>query len=242
MNSTISKYFATALLLASTLFAAQDVLFHYPDGQESYVGGKRQFYKDFNKILNDQKIQPCESKEEYYELNVLIKADGKISFVADNENYDETTSKCAKDLSREVAKYLDGWNAATVDNEKVSAIASFMVIPNQLYGTLKDGYIAEPTQTLAEFPGGMKEFRHLVAMRADTRKFTYDRTFRLEITFVIDRDGSIVDAQLAQSSGSDDFDYVILSAVSKIRKKWKPATINGIPVRYRFRIPLTFQL
>ena len=148
-------------IFMSQIFFAQDILMFYPEGQESYNGGNVQFYKDFNQILKEKNLKPCEDKNEMYSFGVLINPDNKINFVADDESYEDKKNKCAKDLSREVAKYLKGWNAATKDGKKVPAVARFLIIPNQLFGTLKDGFDLEKdrNETLPEFPGGIPEFR-----------------------------------------------------------------------------------
>lgn len=58
--------------------------------------------------------------------------------------------------------------------------------------------------------------------------------------FVVDTDGTIADVKFEQSSGVPEFDERIVRGIKSIKKKWKPATIGGIPVKYRFRLPLAF--
>lgn len=239
----MKNYFLFVGVFISQIFFAQDILMSYPQGQEPYKGGNIQFYKDFNTILKEKNLKPCEDKNEMYSFGVLINPDNKINFIADDEKYADEKNKCAKDLSREVAKYLNGWNAATKDGEKVPAVARFLIIPNQLFGTLKEGYDLDTNkdEILPEFPGGIKAFRNLAAIRVDTNRYSFASDTIIEITFVVERDGSITEVKLGQSSGLKEFDDMMITAVSGIRKKWKPATISGIPVRYRFRIPFKFQ-
>ncbi|WP_157844173.1 energy transducer TonB [Chryseobacterium sp. Leaf180] len=61
------------------------------------------------------------------------------------------------------------------------------------------------------------------------------------LSFVVARDGLITD--IKASGNNESFNKEAVYALSEIRKKFIPATINGEPVRYRFRIPLniTFQ-
>lgn len=231
------------LLLICTSLFSQEILLKYPDGQTPYKGGYVQFYKDFNKILTEKNLKPCENKNEYYHFGILINKDNTINFVAENENFDEKYSKCTKELSREVAKHLKGWNAATQNGVNVRAVSYFLIMPDQLFGVLKENYGEEKDwkETMAEFPGGINEFRKKVVNNIDLSRFNYDKGFRLEVTFVVERDGSVLDAKLSQSSGLKQFDDMILQSISRIKKKWKPATINNIPVRYLFRMPFAFQ-
>ena len=239
----MKKLISILLLLSYTISNAQESIYLFPEEQIPYIGGYEEFYKDFNKILIDKNISPCENKGEFYEFSVLIKPNSKISFVADPEGYDDKNSKCARDASREVAKYLTGWNPATVDGQTVSAVAKFIIIPNQLFGKLDEGYnpIKNKQETLPEFPGGINAFRTEVANNVDLSIFTYDQAFRLEVMFIVEKDGTIQDVTLAQSSGNRQFDNMVLHSFTKMKKKWKPATIYKQDVRYRFRLPLAFQ-
>ncbi|WP_054512425.1 energy transducer TonB [Chryseobacterium sp. ERMR1:04] len=58
-----------------------------------------------------------------------------------------------------------------------------------------------------------------------------------ELTFIIDRDGSLTD--IKASGSNESFNQEAIRAISKIKDKWIPAEINGQKVRYRFRVPLT---
>ena len=95
-------------------------------------------------------------------------------------------------------------------------------------------------EQLAEFPGGINKFRSSVSNSFDTSVMDGDEgTVKTEITFVVERDGSITDVK---ASGSNkDFNAEAMRTVKSIKNKWTPAKINGKSVRYRFRLPLTMQ-
>lgn len=95
-------------------------------------------------------------------------------------------------------------------------------------------------EQLAEFPGGINSFRGKVQNSFDTSVMSGDEgVVRTEITFVVERDGSITDVK---ASGSNkDFNSEAMRTVKSIKNKWAPAKINGKAVRYRFRLPLTMQ-
>ena len=64
-------------------------------------------------------------------------------------------------------------------------------------------------------------------------------TVKTEVTFVVERDGSITDVK---ANGSNkDFNAEAIRTVKSIKNKWAPAKINGQSVRYRYRMPLTMQ-
>ena len=95
-------------------------------------------------------------------------------------------------------------------------------------------------EQLAEFPGGINSFRSKVNSSFDTSVMDGDEgTVKTEVTFVVERDGSITDVK---ANGSNkDFNAEAIRTVKSIKNKWAPAKINGQAVRYRYRLPLTMQ-
>lgn len=95
-------------------------------------------------------------------------------------------------------------------------------------------------EQLAEFPGGINSFRSKVSNSFDTSVMSGDEGMvKTEITFVVERDGSITDVKA--NGPNRDFNAEALRTVKSIKNKWAPAKINGQAVRYRFRMPLTMQ-
>ncbi|MDO4225354.1 MAG: energy transducer TonB, partial [Bergeyella zoohelcum] len=90
----------------------------------------------------------------------------------------------------------------------------------------------------SEFPGGLNAFRSSVSQNFDTSVMEGgEGTLKTEITFVVERDGTI--SQVKATGSNSDFNREAERTVKSIKKKWTPAKINGQPVRSRFRLPLT---
>lgn len=90
----------------------------------------------------------------------------------------------------------------------------------------------------AEFPGGINAFRNKVAGNFDGSAMNGDEgTVKTEVTFVVERDGSITDVKA--NGKNSDFNSEAIRTIKSIKNKWTPAKINGKSVRYRFRLPLT---
>ncbi|MBN9311422.1 MAG: energy transducer TonB [Chryseobacterium sp. 39-10] len=95
-------------------------------------------------------------------------------------------------------------------------------------------------EQLAEFPGGLNAFRGKVNSGFDTSVMSGDEgVVKSEVTFVVERDGSITDVKATGSNSTMNAEAV--RTVKSIRNKWTPAKINGQAVRYRYRLPLTMQ-
>lgn len=238
MKSKIILLFA---FFFSTLYFSQDIYEKYPEGQTDYIGGNIQFYKDFRKVILEKNLQPCENKNENINFRIVIYPDHKIKYVK-NEDSNWEENKCAFDLSKEVAKNLTGWNPAIVDGNKVAAVTSFWIIPHELFQELPQGYDPVNDMEMATYEGGINNFRKKVFQSIDLSRFTFTGTFRLEVTFIVETDGKMSDVQLAQSTGLKAFDDMVIKSISQIRNKWTPGNIHGIPVRYRFRLPLAFKM
>ena len=226
-------------LLFSTTAFSQEIHEFYPLNQSDYIGGNIQFYKDFNQVLKDKQLQPCADKAENLSFQLVVYPDNTIKYIKSQEP-DVEKYKCTFDLSKEVMKYLKGWNPAEISGKKVAARTSFLIIPNELFGELKEGYNPINDMQMATYDGGIQSFRKKVFNSVDLNKFTFEGTFRLEVTFMIEKDGKMSSVELTQSSGLKQFDDMIINSISRIKNKWIPANIHGIPMRSKFRLPLAF--
>ena len=88
----------------------------------------------------------------------------------------------------------------------------------------------------AEFPGGIIEFRKAITNGFDASKIRGRGSLSCEATFVIDREGKISDIQY---TGNASLGKEIVRTLSTIKTRWRPAKINGEPVKSMFRFPIT---
>lgn len=103
---------------------------------------------------------------------------------------------------------------------------------------VSDTQVYSEVEQTAEFPGGINAFRNKVSGNFDGSAMNGDEgTVRAEVTFVVERDGSITDVKA--NGKNADFNSEAVRTIKSIKNKWTPAKINGQSVRYRFRLPLT---
>lgn len=94
------------------------------------------------------------------------------------------------------------------------------------------------TEQIAHFPdGGTQNFRQLLAKNFRSKKVKGKGKASCELKFVVERDGSITDVTVI--GDNESFNKEAIRAISLIKTKWAPAKINGVPVRYVYRVPLT---
>ena len=58
------------------------------------------------------------------------------------------------------------------------------------------------------------------------------------VEFIITKDSKIENILMIKSSSHEELDKQIVFGIKSTKKLWKPATINGQPVDYRYRLQL----
>ena len=183
---------------------------YFPKDQSPYNEGVQNYYKDFHKIVIEKGLKPCYNKDEMYNFKVLISSDATIKFVKDTDEKDVLDNKCAFDLAREVAKYQTGWKPAVINGEKKAAIAHFIVYPDDLFEKYKEGYDSSDTYVFPSYEGGINEFRKKVSNAIDLSRFNWKGKFKVVARFVVEKDGSLSNIILEESSGLKEFDEMVI--------------------------------
>lgn len=90
----------------------------------------------------------------------------------------------------------------------------------------------------AKYPGGFETLRKQVADLFYTDSVLPDqKLLKTNVVFVVEKDGSIGNVQ----AEGDNFTFNRQAEIAMylLPEKFSPAIINGTPVRYRFRLPLS---
>lgn len=97
-------------------------------------------------------------------------------------------------------------------------------------------------EKMPEYPGGNEAMYKFI-----NKKLKYPRQARKNgiegkvfIQFVIDTDGSVIDAKILKDIGYGCGEAA-LKVVNKM-PKWKPGTVQNKPVKVAFTLPFTFKL
>lgn len=228
------------LLRFSLAYSQTDILERFPENQMPYEGGYKGYYKDFHDIIVEKKLQPCTNSGELYQFSVLIQPDSSIQFIRDLNTKVVETNRCAYNLAREVAKYQKGWKPALVDGIKRAAVARFIVFPDDFFNNYRAGYYPLFNAPVYNDYGKdhLEHFRKELVSKLDLRRFSWNDIFTVETEFMITKDGKLTDAVLTKKTGLEEFDKMVLMTFKDMKKKWKPATVNGQPIDFRFRLTL----
>ena len=107
---------------------------------------------------------------------------------------------------------------------------------------MEEQQIFQVVEEMPEFPGGMAECMKFLGKNIKYPTISQENGVqgRVIVQFVVNRDGSIVDAVVAR--GVDPYlDKEALRVVSMM-PKWKPGKQRGKAVRVKYTLPVMFRL
>lgn len=92
------------------------------------------------------------------------------------------------------------------------------------------------------YPGGMASFYKFLGENIKYPKQAKDDNVQGNVfmSFVVEKDGVLSNIKVDRKLGSGTDEEAI--RVLKSSQRWIPATVNGIPVRVKYNIPVRFQL
>lgn len=138
-------------------------------------------------------------------------------------------------------------NTAVVDNTSAGTGSVVNAIPGGSGGN--DIAPAVPTNDpvnpavldkMPEFPGGMNKFYTYVGNNFNRPELDSEKTLRVYVSFVIERDGSITDVMVKNDPGYGVGKEAI-RVLKSLKTKWIPGILNGKPVRTAYNLPITIK-
>ncbi|WP_428231233.1 energy transducer TonB [Flavobacterium sp.] len=140
-------------------------------------------------------------------------------------------------------------NAPVVDNTNSGTGTSTNVLPSTGGGggepAPSTGNINDPVNTaildkLPEFPGGMAKFYTYVGNNFNRPEIDAEKTLKVYVSFVIERDGSITDIMVKNDPGYG-IGKEAIRVLKSLKTKWIPGVLNGKAVRTAYNLPITIK-
>lgn len=100
--------------------------------------------------------------------------------------------------------------------------------------------IAAALDKMPEFPGGMAKFYSYVGNNFKRPELDAERTLKVYVSFVIERDGSITDIEVKNDPGYG-MGKEAIRVLKSLKTKWTPGILNGKPVRTAYNLPITIK-
>ncbi|KRB57392.1 energy transducer TonB [Flavobacterium sp. Root186] len=93
---------------------------------------------------------------------------------------------------------------------------------------------------LPEFPGGIKKFYTYVGNNFTKPELDAEKTLRVYISFVIEKDGTMTDIIVKNDPGYG-MGKEAVRVLKSLKTKWAPGILAGKPVRTAYNLPITIQ-
>jgi protein TonB len=93
---------------------------------------------------------------------------------------------------------------------------------------------------MPEFPGGMGKFYTYVGNNFHRPELDVEKTLKVYVSFVIERDGSITDITVLNDPGYG-LGKEAIRVLKSIKTKWTPGILNGKTVRTAYNLPITIK-
>lgn len=169
-------------------------------------------------------------------VNYLTSGTHKISFVIDG--HEITDNIIVPKVSKHFNLIMSGEINNGTHNKKISS--SSYSKDFKIKDPKVENKVFESVEEMPSFPGGMSA---LMKYLADNVKYPVDAQEngmqgRVVVSFVVERDGSITNVQAVRSVyPSLDSEAV---RVVEAMPRWKSGKLNGLPVRVKYNVPVTF--
>lgn len=93
---------------------------------------------------------------------------------------------------------------------------------------------------MPEFPGGMAKFYAYVGNNFNRPELDAEKTLRVYVSFVIEKDGSITDILVKNDPGYG-MGKEAIRVLKSLKTKWTPGILNGKAVRTAYNLPITIK-
>lgn len=147
-----------------------------------------------------------------------------LNVVEDDANIDQVDIMSSEDsqTDAQVEAYVP---PAVQEEEEEASNEIFMVV-----------------EKMPEFPGGQGELMSFIAKSIKYPVVAQENGIqgRVTVSFVVNRDGTIVDAEVVRGIDAS-LDKEALRVINSM-PKWKPGEQRGKPVRVKYTVPINFRL
>lgn len=94
---------------------------------------------------------------------------------------------------------------------------------------------------LPEFPGGIDKFYKYVGNNFEKPEIDEQKTIKILVAFVIEKDGSMTDIKVLRNPGYG-LDKEAIRVLKALKIKWSPGIMNGKAVRTAYNLPISVQM
>lgn len=154
-----------------------------------------------------------------------------------------------QDAVQEIAPNID--NVPAVDNANSgTGPATSNPIPGGPGGVENGGpvsvvptnepYTSAVLDKMPEFPGGIQNFYNYVGRNFNRPELDEEKTLRVYVSFIVERDGSLTDILVKNDPGYG-MGKEAVRVLKSLKTKWSPGMLDGKAVRTAYNLPITIK-
>lgn len=119
----------------------------------------------------------------------------------------------------------------------------FFALAGNCFGQKDSSEVFTVVEAMPEFQGGVQAMMKFMMTnfkypKEERNKDIQGKTY---VKFIVEKDGSVSNPEIAKSSGNENLDKEALRIVS-IMPKWTPGMQNGKTVKVYYMMPINFKL
>ncbi|MBE8727873.1 energy transducer TonB [Flavobacterium hungaricum] len=93
---------------------------------------------------------------------------------------------------------------------------------------------------MPEFPGGIQNFYNYVGKNFHRPELDEEKTLRVYVSFIVERDGSLTDIVVKNDPGYG-MGKEAIRVLKSLKTKWSPGMLDGKAVRTAYNLPITIK-
>jgi protein TonB len=119
-------------------------------------------------------------------------------------------------------------------------ITNKVVVPTAITEVIPDIMNTASVEKNPAFPGGINEFLKIVGNRFVAPELEEEKTLKVIVFFVVEKDGSLSNITVPRSPGFG-LDVEAIRVLKSIKTKWDPGMYKGKPVRTSYSLPIVIK-
>ena len=197
-----------------------------------FPGGMMKFRNYIISHLQDRNFN-IPTDELRMQFRFIIEKDGRLT---DIQVVDDGRCPEAAAIAIQALSSCPKWIPAKIDGRPVRMLFAFPIIIK--YFNENKPIVPKPTTTDPQYPGGTQKFRDYIISKLEDHDFNIkSNRINMQFRFVVEEDGLLGDIKIVDDGGHPDVAEKVVE-VLRSSPKWKPATIDGNPVRMLYTIPI----
>ncbi len=241
--------FCAAIMMAASALA-NDSIYAVVEVAPEFEGGQAAMFKYIadNVVYPDSALAQGAQGKVYCEA--VVEKDGSLT------NIKVVRSTQNEWLDREAARVIasmPNWKPGTMSGQPVRARYVIPVIfkiqtpptrqPDEIIGEGTDEQVLAVVEKMPEFPGGQQALSKYLSETVKYPDIAQENGVQgtSVVQFVVNKDGSITDVEIARSGGDLTLDIEAARVIGSM-PNWKPGIQKGKLVRVRYTVPVNFRL